>query len=60
MRRLLGLWRLVWNCCPVCNSSPPRPDCPVCEGTRFYGPLLTMQTKAIWSRRFEGWLRAQR
>lgn len=38
--RLRGSWRLRRGYCPLCNSSPPRPSCPVCEGRHDYGPLI--------------------
>lgn len=57
--RMRGAWRLWWRYCPVCNSSPPRPSCPVCRGSYDYGahasgnggPLSDIQ-REIWRSRF--------
>lgn len=49
-RRIYSL--LVYGWCPACNSSPPRPDCHVCCGSREYGQLIRDADKAIWAGRF--------
>jgi hypothetical protein len=60
LRRLVGWWRLLNRYCPACNSSPPRPDCPVCRGSYDYGSHpsglggpLTDQERATWRARWE-------
>lgn len=52
-RSQVGRRRLRYGFCPLCNSSPPRPDCPVCEGDRLYGSLASAEKRAVWSERWE-------
>ena len=50
-------WRmlnLAQGYCPVCSSSPPDPDCPVCHGSYEYGPKLTPEMRAEWLVQFCG------
>jgi len=35
----VGLRRLKHGFCPGCHSSPPRPECPLCEGEHHYAPF---------------------
>lgn len=53
-RLVMGLaawWRLLWGCCPKCNSDAPEiDDCSVCEGYRTPYPP-SAQTKARWAQR---------
>jgi hypothetical protein len=63
LRRLTywrGLHRLRWGCCPACNSSPPRPTCPVCQGSYDYGRHasglrgpLSAADERLWRSRWE-------
>jgi hypothetical protein len=63
-RRNKKLWmrhpiRMLWfaqGCCPVCESSPPDSNCPVCYGTYEYGPKITPGVRAEWVRQFHVWL----
>ncbi len=55
--RLLAL-RFGW--CPLCNSSPPWLDCPVCEGSVFYGHELTDRRRAAWRARWDALNRGDR
>jgi hypothetical protein len=52
LRYANGMWRLRYGCCPVCNSSPPEPICPICHGDYRYGPRMTTTRKELWRRRF--------
>lgn len=54
-----GRRRLRFGWCPRCNSSPPRPDCDVCEGTYEYGPALTPARRLLWRARWEAYRRGQ-
>jgi len=47
-----GRYRLYWLTCPACNSSPPQPECFVCNGSRKYGPRLTSTRKQLWLNRW--------
>ena len=38
---LRGWNRLRRGYCPECNSSPPWPDCPICQGSYDYGPQIS-------------------
>lgn len=55
LRYWAGRYRLAWRYCPACNSSPPRPECPVCQGSYEYGTHasglggpLTDTMKRLW------------
>lgn len=52
MKRLRGWWRLRHGYCPLCYSSPPPPDCPVCRGSREYGPLIGAKQRNILTARW--------
>ena len=52
LRHPLRMLNFAQGCCPVCNSSPPRPDCYVCQGDYKYGPKMTRTRQEIWLRRF--------
>lgn len=39
--------------CPACNSSPPRQQCRVCEGSYAYGPVLTERRRRDWRMRWD-------
>lgn len=60
LRYWLGRYWLHYGCCPACNSSPPRPSCPVCEGSYDYGRHasglggpLSDADKAVWLARWD-------
>lgn len=40
---------MEYGWCPLCNSSPPAVDCPVCGGSRAYGPDLGAVETARWA-----------
>jgi hypothetical protein len=46
--RWRGWRRITRGLCPVCCSSPPRPDCPVCRGTFAYGPRIPAEVVTRW------------
>ena len=48
-----GLWRLWWQLCPACDSSPPRPTCPICEGSYEYGHKAKDDDLIVWRSRWE-------
>lgn len=48
--RARGLRRLKHGFCPGCYSSPPRPECPLCEGEVEYGPFRTERADLIRQR----------
>lgn len=60
MKRHLRAWAtahrlrmlLTYGWCPSCNSSPPLPECPVCRGSRQYGPRLHGLDRATWAARY--------
>lgn len=52
LRIKLGLFRLKFGFCPLCDSSPPLAKCYVCRGSLVYGHLLDDETKAEWRQRF--------
>ena len=56
LRHPMRMYTFAFGCCPVCKSSPPKPDCPVCHGTHKYGPKLTPDLQAEWLVQFRGWL----
>lgn len=39
--------------CPYCYSSPPRTECPICEGTNKYSYGMEPGTKKIWRERWD-------
>jgi len=51
--RVQGWFRLAQGYCPVCSSSPPKPDCWVCQGSYEYGPKMTPGLLATWRQRFD-------
>lgn len=60
LRYWAGRWRLRHGFCPACNSSPPRPSCPVCEGSYEYGRHasglggpLPPETRWLWRNRWD-------
>lgn len=52
MKRVIGWWRLRYGFCPLCNSSPPRRDCPVCEGDPHYWREADAAKRAMWRERY--------
>lgn len=65
LRYWRGRWRLAWRYCPACNSSPPRPGCPVCDGSYDYGAHasglggpLSDEGRRVWRARWD-WLRTK-
>ena len=56
LMRFVGRRRLRYGFCPLCNSSPPNPDCPVCEGDYRYGHVLTEARRRLWRARWEALL----
>lgn len=54
MRDWLIYWRgrnrLRSGYCPECYSSPPDPDCPICDGWHRYGPGLPEYRRTQWRR----------
>lgn len=49
-----GRWRLLLGFCPLCNSSPPRRICPICQGSYVYGRKhLSDRRKAKWRARLD-------
>lgn len=54
--RIRARWRLRRGYCPLCNSSPPRPGCPVCEGRREYGPMAGALRKNVLLYRWRKYL----
>lgn len=64
---LFGAWWVPWRRmrvgrCPLCNSSPPLPQCPVCEGSFQYGPQFKGRVQQVWGRRYKAheWARRVR
>lgn len=53
LRYWFGRYGLRHGWCPACNSSPPRSECRVCEGTHEYGPQLSDLRRALWRDRFD-------
>jgi hypothetical protein len=52
LRHPFRMLRFHFGCCPICNSSPPEVNCPVCYGTYEYGPKLTSELRAEWLKRW--------
>lgn len=56
IRWRIGLHRLRFGFCPVCNSSPPDISCPVCKGSRDYGRKpdgsISWEHHCLWVERF--------
>lgn len=49
-----GLTRIRAGFCPYCYSSPPQPDCPVCEGDQAYwGKNVDDYKRQLWKRRWQ-------
>lgn len=46
----LGNRRLRHGFCPGCYSSPPRPECPLCEGELQYGPFDPETSRLLGTR----------
>lgn len=42
--------------CPMCYSSPPRADCPVCRGSQHYGnngfQPINEPLRRLWAKRW--------
>lgn len=60
LRYWLGRWWMLNRVCPECASSPPRPTCPVCQGSYEYGAHasgnggpLTDIMKKVWRDRWD-------
>lgn len=60
LRYWLGRYLLRGGYCPACNSSPPRPTCPVCRGSYDYGRHasgiggpLSAADRVEWRRRWD-------
>lgn len=55
--RALQRWRregwLRRGYCPLCYSSPPWVDCPVCEGSPWYGHVTTPARRRAWRIRWD-------
>lgn len=47
------LW-LKQGFCPYCYSSPPREECPVCQGDyKYFGKNVDAEKRALWRERYE-------
>ncbi|HEX8321586.1 hypothetical protein [Longimicrobium sp.] len=60
LRYWVGRYRLAWKYCPVCNSSPPKMGCWVCEGSYDYGSSpsglggpLSAERALLWRTRWD-------
>ncbi len=51
-QKLSGWWRLKFGFCPMCDSSPPRNECPVCGGSYKYGHYLDKTGRKLWWDRY--------
>lgn len=47
-----GKRRIKRGYCPMCNSHPPNPVCPICEGNHNYAYNITDETKQLWTNRW--------
>jgi hypothetical protein len=41
--------------CPLCDSSPPMPPCPICHGSRDYGPHISQTQRKLVQSRWRAW-----
>lgn len=46
--RWRGFRWLRHGLCPCCYSSPPKKECPICEGNYGYSYLLTPEEWLLW------------
>lgn len=51
-QKISGGWRLRFGFCPMCDSSPPRQDCPVCLGSYEYGHQVSADKRREWWDRY--------
>jgi hypothetical protein len=51
-KRIKGWWRLKFGYCPLCDSSPPRKDCPICIGSYEYGQDANDAVRGLWRERY--------
>lgn len=53
---LRGRSRLRFRVCPMCYSSPPRPSCPVCDGSYDYSYRASESQIRVWRSRWQHYL----
>jgi hypothetical protein len=55
-RHPFRMLNLLQGYCPICQSSPPKRNCFVCDGSYAYGPDIRPELKAEWLLRYKDWL----
>lgn len=53
LKRLNAKFKIRQGYCPLCDSSPPEPNCLVCDGTGDYGSRIKEGTKELWLSRWD-------